>query len=92
MITGGKAGKAIKGFGDANRMVFRAYNGIIKGKPSYSARLVGIVNGQVVAVADDAKGGELNGQDTTFSISSKNGANGAYGSFSGIVMRIPNPF
>lgn len=83
---------AIGGFGKANRMVFRAYNGVVKGKPRYSARLVGIVNGKVIAVADVARGNLIAGQDTTMSISSNRNATGAFGSFTGIRVRMPNPF
>ena len=36
VLKGGKAGKVINGFGDANRMALRAYDGI-KGQPSGSA-------------------------------------------------------
>lgn len=91
VLKAGKAGKAINGFGDANRMVLRAYNGI-KGQPSGSARLVATVNGNKLGFTDDAKGGELDGRDTTFSIASNKGAKGAFGSFSGIRVRMPNPF
>ncbi len=91
VLKGGKAGKVINGFGDANRMVLRAYNGI-KGQPSGSARLVALVNGQKLGFADDARGGELEGRDTTFSIASNKGAKGAFGSFTGLRMRMPSPF
>lgn len=91
VLKGGKAGKAIRGFGEANRMVLRAYNGI-KGQPSGSARLVALVNGKKLGFTDDARGGELEGRDTTFSIASGKGANGAFGSFTGLKVRMPNPF
>ncbi len=82
----------IRGFGKANRMVFRVYNGVVQGKPSYSARLVGLVNGKVIAVADVARGNLIAGQDTTMSISSSRNATGAFGSFTGIRVRMPSPF
>jgi hypothetical protein len=91
VLKGGKAGKAIRGFGGANRMVLRAYNGI-KGQPSGSARLVALVNGKLLGFADDARGGELQGRDTTFSIASSKGAKGAFGSFTGLRVRMPDPF
>ena len=91
VLKGGKAGKIIRGFGGANRMVLRAYNGI-KGQPSGSARLVALVNGKKLGFADDARGGELKGRDTTFSIASSKGAKGAFGSFTGLKVRMPNPF
>ena len=91
VLKGGKAGKKIGGFGDANRMVLRAYNGIA-GQPSDSARLVALVNGQKLGFANDARGGELRGRDTTFSIASNKGAKGAFGSFTGLRVRMPNPF
>ncbi len=90
-LDGGKLGKKVKGFNEANRLTLRAYNDI-PGQPSGSARLVAIVNGSRVSVTDDARGNLLKGQDTTFSIGSKKGANGALGSFNGIVMRLPDPF
>jgi hypothetical protein len=82
----------IGGFGKANRMVFRAYNGVVADKPSYAARLVGIVNGKVIAVADVARGNLVAGQDTSMSISSNRNATGAFGSFTGIRVRMPSPF
>jgi hypothetical protein len=91
VLKGGKAGKVIGGFGDKNRMVLRAYNGI-KGQPSGSARLVAMVNGKTLGFTDDAKGGELEGRDTTFSIASSKGAKGAFGSFTGLRVRMPDPF
>ena len=91
VLKGGKAGKVIRGFGDANRMVLRAYNGM-QGQPSGSARLVALVNGKPLGFADDARGGELKGRDTTFSIASNKGARGAFGSFAGIRVRMPSPF
>lgn len=91
VLKGGKAGKVIRGFGDANRMMLRAYNGI-KGQPAGSARLVAVVNGKLLGFADDARGGELDGRDTTFSIASSKGAKGAFGSFTGLRVRMPNPF
>lgn len=90
-LDGGKLGKKVKGFNEANRLTLRAYNDL-PGQPSGSARLVAIVNGHRVSVTDDARGNLLQGQDTTFSIGSKKGANGALGSFVKIVMRLPDPF
>ncbi len=91
VLKGGKAGKKIRGFNEANRMALRAYNGIT-GQPSGSARLVALVNGKLLGFTDDARGGELDGRDTTFSIASNKGAKGAFGSFTGIRVRMPNPF
>ncbi len=91
VLTGGKAGKIIGGFNAANRMMLRAYNGI-DGRPSGSARLVALVNGKMLGFTDDARSGELKGADTTFSIASKKGASGASGSFTGIRVRMPNPY
>lgn len=91
VLDRGRAAK-IGGFGEASRMVFRAYSGVIKGKPRYSTRLVGIVNGKVIAVADVARGNLVAGQDTSMSISSGRNATGAYGSFTDIRVRMPNPF
>ena len=90
-LDGGKLGKKVKGFNEANRLTLRAYNDI-PGQPSGSARLVAIVNGNRVSVTDDPRGNLLQGQDTTFSIGSTKGANGAIGSFNGIVVRMPSPF
>lgn len=90
-LDGGKLGsKKVNGFDEANRLTLRAYTGL-PGQPSGSTRLVVIINGSRVSVKDD-RGVLLKGQDTTFSIGSKEGANRALGSFSGIVMRIPDPF
>ncbi len=91
VLKGGKAGKIIGGFGEKNRMMLRAYNGI-KGQPSGSARLVARVNGETLGFTDDARGGELEGRDTTFSIASSKGAKGAFGSFTGLKVRMPSPF
>ncbi len=91
VLKGGKSGKVIAGFGAANRLTLRAYNGI-NGKPSGSARLVAMVNGKMLGFADDAKSGELKGRDTTFSIASSKGAKGAFGSFTGLRVRMPDPF
>lgn len=90
-LKGGKAGKKIAGYGKKNRMMLRAYNGI-KGQPSGSARLVARVNGENLGFTDDPKGGELDGRDTTFSIASNKGAKGAFGSFTDLRVRMPNPF
>jgi hypothetical protein len=92
VLKGGKAGRAINGFGEKNRMTFQAYNGVVEGKPKFMARLVARVNGKLLAVVRDEKGGELSGQDTTFAISSNKSATGAVGSFTGLRVRIPNPF
>lgn len=80
----------IRGFGEANRVRLRAYNGV-KDQPSSSARLVALVNGKMVGIVDDPRGNELEGRDSGFSIASER-ATGASGSFAGILVRIPNPF
>ncbi|MDQ2700158.1 MAG: hypothetical protein M3Y23_02390 [Actinomycetota bacterium] len=90
-LANGKVGRQGKGFNDANRLTLRAYNDIA-GQPSGSARLVAVINGKRVSVVDDPRGNLLEGRDSTFSIGSKRGSNGALGSFRGIVMRLPNPF
>lgn len=99
ILPGGKSevvargtSRSIQTFGKANRMTFRAYNGIIKGKPASSARLVGFVNGKVVGVADVERGNLVGGQDTTVAISSNRNATGAFGSFTGFRVRMPSPF
>jgi len=99
ILAGGKTevvasgtSRAIQTFGKANRMTFRAYNGIVKGKPASSARLVGIVNGKVVGVADVERGNLVGGQDTTVAISSNRNATGAFGSFTDFRVRMPSPF
>jgi hypothetical protein len=84
---------SVRRFGEPNRVRLRAYNGV-KGKPGSTARLVAIVNGRTLAVVDDARGNELDGRDSGFSISTtkKAVAPGTSGSFSGVLIRIPNPF
>jgi hypothetical protein len=84
---------AVRRFGEPNRLRLRAYNGV-KGKPSSTARLVAVVNGRTLAVVNDARGNELDGRDSGFSISTtkKAVARGSSGSFSGVLIRIPNPF
>jgi hypothetical protein len=84
---------SVRRFGEPNRVRLRAYNGV-KGKPSSTARLVAVVNGRTLAVIDDPRGNELDGRDSGFSISTtrKAMAPGSSGSFSGVLIRIPNPF
>ncbi|MGB0119616.1 MAG: hypothetical protein WBP55_01530 [Solirubrobacterales bacterium] len=88
-----KAGKGIKGintFNQKNRILLRAFNGVSGG--SGTARLLAVVNGNKLAVVDDERGNELQGQHSTFSIGSKKNATGALGSFVGVKMRLPDPF
>jgi hypothetical protein len=91
VLKGGRNVASIRAFSEANRISLRAYNGVA-GLPASSARLVAFVNGKVVGVADDARGNELKGRDSGFSIASGRNATGAAGSFSTVVVRIPNPF
>jgi hypothetical protein len=91
ILKAGRNVASIRGFSKANRMTLRAYNGV-PGRPASSARLVAYVNGKMVGVADDARGNELEGRDSSFSIASARNATGTSGSFTGIVVRIPNPF
>jgi hypothetical protein len=91
VLKGGRAPGAIKGFSEANRMVLRAYNGVGR-LPASTARLVALVNGKRIGAADDVRGGQLAGRDTTFSIGSRKVANGAVGSFVRLRVRIPDPF
>lgn len=93
ILKGGRAGRKINGFGEPNRLTFQIYNGMIEGKPRYVARVVALVNGKKLAVVRDPRGGgDVPGQDTTFAISSNSGAKGAFGSFTNLRVRIPNPF
>lgn len=82
-----KAGNKVNGPGKANKLTLRAFNGA-KG----TARVVGIVNGNKVAVANDERPNQLIGQDTSFSIGSKNGARGAKGSFVDVRVDVPDPY
>ena len=91
VLKGGKNVAGIRGFSEANRIALRAYNGAA-GLPASSARLVAFVNGKVVGVADDSRGNDLKGRDSSFSIASGRNATQASGSFSAVVVRIPNPF
>lgn len=83
--------KKIRTVAKANRITLRAYNGVGK-LPSGTARLVGIVNGKRLALFDDQHGNELTGRDTTISIGSNKGAKGAFGSFIGARVAMPDPF
>ncbi|MCO5316433.1 MAG: hypothetical protein M9938_09780 [Solirubrobacterales bacterium] len=87
----GKNRSVVRKMGEANRITFRAYNGVDRLKPS-TARLVGIVNGKRLAVFDDHHGYKLEGRDTTISIGSKDGARGARGSFVSADVKMPDPF
>lgn len=89
-LAHGKDNK-IRPVAKANRITLRAYNGAGK-LPSGTARLVGIVNGKRLALFDDQHGNELTGRDTTISIGSNKGARGAYGSFIGARIAMPDPF
>lgn len=82
-----KAGRKVNGPGKANRITLRAFNG-----PKGGAKLIGIVNGNKVAVAGDERGNELTGRDTSFSIGAKNGGRGAIGSFVDLRVAMPDPF
>ena len=90
-FAAGKAGKSIKGLGETNRMTLRVFNGVGK-SPASTARLVASVNGKRLAFADDSEGSSLTGTTATFSIGSPKVADGARGSFSSLVARIPDPF
>jgi len=90
MLENGKAGNKINGFDEANRISLRAYNGV-DGADAGTARIMAMANGNKLAVVDDDRGNELEGQDSTFSIGSKNNATGAIGSFTSILMRMPDP-
>lgn len=91
VLAGGKAGKVVNGFGEANRLTLRAYNDV-KGQPAGSARLLAIVNGKRLAVIDDREGGKLEGRDSTFSIGADRNATGAAGSFVNLKLGLPDPF
>ncbi|MGK2932973.1 MAG: hypothetical protein ACSLFD_09445 [Solirubrobacterales bacterium] len=90
-LDNGKAGRAVGGFNDANRLTLRAYNDQ-KGNPSGSAGIVASVNGQRLAAVVDPRGNLLEGRDTTFSIGSKKSARGARGSFLKLAGMMPDPF
>lgn len=92
VLAGQKLGrKRVKPLGKANRMTFGAYNGT-KGKPASNARLFARVNGKRVLLVDDPKGNELSGAGSTFSVGSDNNARNASGSFSKLIVRMPDPF
>jgi hypothetical protein len=92
VLKRGRAGRKINGFGEPNRMTLQAYNGV-RGLPRGTARVVARVNGKPLTVFRDPRGGaSIPGQDTTFAISSNKGAKGAFGSFTNLRVRIPNPF
>lgn len=91
LLGSGKAGSAIKGVGEANRMKLRVFNGV-GGSPASTARLVASVNGKRLAFADDIQGSSLTGTAATFSVGSSKVAKGALGSFTSLVGRIPDPF
>jgi len=87
----GKAGNAINGFDEANRIVLRAYNDLPGLEPG-TARIVAFVNGNKLATVDDPRGNLLQGQNTTFSVGSKKNATGAIASFVKLAVRAPDPF
>lgn len=91
VLAGGKAGKAVNGFGEANRLTLRAFNDV-KGQPAGSARLLAIVNGKRLAVINDREGGKLESRDSTFSIGADQNATGAGGSFVNLKLGVPDPF
>jgi hypothetical protein len=91
ILKAGRGVASIRGFGKANKISLRAYNGV-PGQPASSARLVARVNSKLVGVADDVKGNELLGRDTSFGIASARNATGTSGSFESLLVRIPNPF
>lgn len=91
VLKAGRNVASIRGFGKANRITLRAYNGVA-GLPNSTARLVAYVNGKLVGVADDERGGELEGRDSSFSVASARNARDATGSFNDVVVRIPSPF
>lgn len=90
-LENGKAGNSVNGFDEANRLTLRAFNGVAGQEPG-TARIMAMVNGKKLAVVDDIRGNELEGENSTFSIGSKNNATGAIGSFVSVTMRIPDPF
>lgn len=76
--------------GGSNRMTLRAFDGVA-GVPAGTTRLVAWVNGQRIAVIDDASPGQLTGRFSTFSIGSGSAAHKAAGSFRDLAIRIPDP-
>lgn len=90
-LATGKNQKEIKGPGRSNRILLRSFNGV-KGQPSTTARLVARINGKRVVVFNDARGLQLTGRITSFSIGSPLFATGAAGSFREVDVRIPDPF
>ena len=92
VLAGAKLGrKRVNPLGKANRMSFGAYNGT-KGKPASNARLFARVNGKRVLLVDDPKGNELSGTGMAFAVGSDKNARNAAGSFSGVAVRMPDPF
>jgi len=91
VLKGDRNVASIRPFGRANRVTLRAYNGV-PGRPESSARLVALINGEKVGVADDVRGYELEGRDMSFSIASARNATGTSGSFQSVVVRMPSPF
>lgn len=83
--------KQVKPLGQANKILFGAYNGT-KGRPASNARLFARVNGKLALTANDSKGNELSGTAATFSIGSDKFARNASGSFAKLIARIPDPF
>ena len=90
-LTIAKDVRQIRGPGQSNRIVLRTFNGV-SGQPSTTARLVVQINGKRLVVFNDARGLQLEGRSTTFSIGSANFATGAAGSFREVDVRIPDPF
>lgn len=76
--------------GGSNRMTLRVFDGV-SGLPAGTTRVVAWVNGQRIAVIDDASPGLLNGRFSTFSIGSGSVAYKATGSFRNLAVRIPDP-
>lgn len=91
ILAYGKDTKKINPPNKANRITFRAYNGV-KGQPASSARLVGVVNGKRLALVDDKQGDRMKGRDVTFSIGSKRSTRGGLGSFVNLKIAMPDPF
>jgi len=90
-LAHGNHRNTINKIGEANRISLRAFNG--DGKlPDGTARIIAIINGKKLAMVDDVKGNLLMGRDTTFSIGSSSGAQGARGSFVDLSVSVPNPF
>lgn len=77
--------------GGSNRMTLRAFDGV-SGVPAGTTRVIAWVNGQRIAVIDDASSPQLTGRFSTFSIGSGSFAPKATGSFRDLAVRIPDPF